>query len=94
MSPQAPKVLRLDPRDNVAVALAPLVSGDPLHAYGLEIVVRQPIPFQHKVALTTIALGAPVMKYGETIGVASAAIEPGEHVHVHNVASSRFPGRA
>ena len=33
--------------------------------------------------------GAPVRKYGECIGVATADIAPGSHVHVHNMESRR-----
>ena len=33
--------------------------------------------------------GAPVIKYGEAIGNASATINTGDYVHVHNVVSAR-----
>ena len=49
------------------------------------IVARQAIPYGHKVALRPIRAGEPVIKYGERMGIATADIEPGEHVHVHNV---------
>jgi hypothetical protein len=42
------------------------------------------IPFGHKVALRDMLCGAPVVKYGVAIGVATQAIFQGEHVHVHN----------
>lgn len=42
------------------------------------------IPFGHKVALRDMPCGAPVVKYGVAIGVATQAIALGEHVHVHN----------
>lgn len=42
------------------------------------------VPFGHKVALRRMVCGAPVLKYGVTIGVATQDISPGEHVHVHN----------
>lgn len=44
------------------------------------------IPFGHKVALYDIEKGASVVKYGVVIGSATAAINKGEHVHVHNLA--------
>ena len=43
------------------------------------------IPAGHKVALTAIAAGAPVIKYGYPIGVATGDIHPGDHVHTHNL---------
>lgn len=51
---------------------------------------NQPIPLGHKVALRDIAAGRPVMKYGSSIGVAAADIRAGDHVHVHNLRSTRW----
>ena len=39
----------------------------------------------HKYALRDIAAGEPVIKYGNPIGIATAPIKKGEHVHTHNV---------
>jgi altronate dehydratase small subunit len=44
------------------------------------------------VALRPIEAGELVLKYGQTIGRAGARIEPGEHVHVHNVEGTRGRG--
>ena len=85
-------VLVISERDNVATALEALEPGHALDVRGAKIVVRDPIPRGHKVALAAIAAGEPVMKYGNPIGLASAAIAPGGHVHTHNVASSRGRG--
>ncbi len=52
--------------------------------------VRVPIPLGHKVALRPVEAGADVVEYGLRIGHATAAIRPGEHVHVHNVRSARW----
>ena len=59
---------------------------------GTSVTVVEPIAPGHKVALTDIAVGQPVIKYGSPIGTASAAIAAGAHVHTHNVASSRGRG--
>ena len=85
----AKRFLLLDGRDSVAVALEPLEPGDEIAA----VVVIQPVPFGHKVALTAIAEGAAVLKYGEVIGVAMSPIAPGAHVHVHNLVSARLDTR-
>ena len=94
----------LHPRDNVATALVDLVPGSVVErpakdsseagaAHDSEpIEVQSAIPFGHKLALTTISRGEPVIKYGEVIGLATADIAPGEHVHVHNVESQRGRG--
>ena len=42
----------------------------------------------HKYALRPIACGENVVKYGMPIGHATRDIAPGEHVHVHNLATN------
>ena len=56
------------------------------------VCAQEPIAFGHKLALVPLAAGAPVYKYGEVIGIASADIPAGAHVHVHNVESQRGRG--
>lgn len=56
------------------------------------IAVVERIPFGHKFALRLIKTGEPVIKYGETIGLATKDILPGQHVHVHNLESCRGRG--
>lgn len=56
----------------------------------LTIQVREIIPIGHKLALTDIAEGSDVIKYGEVIGRAVAAIPTGAHLHVHNVKTKRW----
>ncbi|HEX2560512.1 altronate dehydratase family protein [Phenylobacterium sp.] len=78
----AASLLRIDPRDDVAVALRGLAAGD---AVADGVVARQDIPAGHKVALRALAAGEAVRKYGWPIGGASADIAPGDHVHTHNL---------
>jgi altronate hydrolase len=80
----SPSLLRIDPRDDVAVALRPLGAGEAVED---GIRAAQEIPAGHKVALKAIAEGAPVLKYGWPIGRATRAIAAGEHVHSHNLAT-------
>lgn len=76
-------LLRLRPDDSVAISLGPLPAGETV-APG--VVTGQPIPAGHKVALAAVPTGAPVTKYGQTIGYARQPIRPGDHVHLHNLA--------
>ena len=48
------------------------------------LLLRESIPFGHKVARQEIAEGQAVIKYGLAIGKATKTIQSGEHVHVHN----------
>ena len=84
--------LRISAADNVAVALEALQPGAVVDLPGCRVVARDPIPSGHKIALAPIAAGQPVLKYGSPIGLATVAIAPGEHVHTHNVESTRGRG--
>lgn len=92
-SPVPPRLLHLNARDNVAVAIRPVAGGETVEVAGKMLLVIDPIPFGHKLALAAMAEGAEVVKYGEVIGRVSAPIAAGAHVHVHNVVSARLPGR-
>lgn len=86
-----PGALRLHPTDNVAVAVVDLGRGELVELPDAAVTTIEPVRAGHKVAVAPIALGGPVRKYGETIGIASAAIPIGAHVHVHSVVSGRLP---
>ncbi|BCV24517.1 UxaA family hydrolase [Gelria sp. Kuro-4] len=83
-------------QDNVATALEDIPAGATVKlrvgSEEREVQVRAAIPFGHKFALQPIPAGGDIIKYGEVMGEAAAAIEPGEHVHVHNVESRRGRG--
>jgi altronate dehydratase len=84
--------LVISDRDNVATALQPLEPGRELQVSGVTVTVRQPVPSGHKIALRAIHAGDAVVKYGSPIGLATVEIDAGEHVHTHNVASTRGRG--
>ena len=72
-------------RDNVVIALQPFAQGHRLEVQGQTIVLLQPVERGHKIAVKAIAAGEDIIKYGYPIGIATAAIQSGEHVHVQNV---------
>lgn len=83
--------LVLHPADTVAILPARAAQGaDPL---GLGRPLAGPLAAGHKVARVAHDLGAPVVKFGQIIGRATAPIAPGAHVHSHNCAVTD-PGRA
>ena len=90
------KIIIINPKDNVATALADLPAGEVLKedlaGSSREIRLNQDIPFGHKLGIQAIPAGSPVIKYGEVIGTASAPIGIGDYVHVHNVQSNRGRG--
>lgn len=86
------RVLQIDPRDTVAVALGALDEGQEIVVAGSALTIRDAIPFGHKVAIKPMKTGDWVIKYGERIGMATRDIAVGQHVHVHNVESYRGRG--
>ncbi len=82
-------LMMMHPEDNVAVCLRALVAGEEvrvtLDEKTLSVKVLESIPLGHKVALSQIALGQAITKYGEIIGRATIEILVGQHVHSHNV---------
>lgn len=82
-------VIRIHADDDVVIARHQLVGGTVLASEG-GVVVAGLVPPGHKVAVRAIAAGASVRRYGQVIGHATQAIAPGQHVHVHNLAFSRF----
>jgi altronate dehydratase len=90
--------LKLHTEDNVATVTEALAAGEAVSirsTRGTEVervaaADGVPLPF-HKIALLDIVEGAPLLKYGEIIGYASAPIARGDWVHVHNVQSANLP---
>lgn len=90
------KMLVLSAEDNVATCLDDMAAGTRVDVTAggepRTVVLVDDIAFGHKFAVSRIDAGATVVKYGEAIGIASTLIEPGGHVHVHNVESVRARG--
>lgn len=90
--------LKVDDKDNVATVFANGIED------GTEVEIRDKkgdispvtvigdIPYGHKIAVRDIRKGEAIMKYGESIGGASADIKRGEYVHVHNMEARRGRG--
>ena len=76
--------IRIHPGDNVAVALKAIPAG----AQFMGITAQGEIPQGHKMALQSISAGDQVMKYGFSIGHATADIAAGQWVHTHNMATN------
>jgi len=81
----APTHLRAHPDDNVVIIVTDIRSGTEL----LEgVVTRRNHVLGQKVALVDISAGDQVLRYGASIGSASADIVVGEFVHDHNLVSN------
>ena len=78
--------IRIHPQDSVAVALSPLKEGTLIRLEdGTEVTLIEDIPQGHKFALKDIPSGTSIIKYGNSIGIASADIRAGAWIHTHNM---------
>jgi arabinonate dehydratase len=84
--PLAGCALLLDADDEVAVATRELPAGTTVLIGPAEVTLPGGVPRGHKLAVRAVPRGSPVHKYGQPIGVATADIAVGDHVHVHNLA--------
>ncbi|MDO5605440.1 MAG: altronate dehydratase family protein [Paracoccus sp. (in: a-proteobacteria)] len=83
---ETPAAIILNPADNVGVARIAIPKGRGVATDDGVLIAQADIPSGHKIALRAIAAGAAVLKYGQVIGVATADIAAGDHVHLHNLA--------
>lgn len=69
--------IQINPLDNVAVALRPLLKGGVIEINGEEIVLIEDIPAGHKIALRDFAEGDIVIKYGSPISHTAQCVKKG-----------------
>ncbi|MBR6178785.1 MAG: altronate dehydratase [Bacteroidales bacterium] len=82
--------IRINPSDNVAVALTPLKSGTKIALNG-GIILQNDIPSGHKFAITDIPEGGNVIKYGFPIGHLICNVSAGCHID-HNILKTNLEG--
>jgi len=78
--PDQPRYVRVHERDNVAI----IVNAGGLPAgtrFASGLTLTESIPEAHKVALADLEQGAPILRYGVTIGYAASPIAQGSWVH-------------
>jgi altronate dehydratase small subunit len=91
------KAIQIDEKDNVATVTSNVSSGEIVEVVSHKgTVILRPkavdaIRFGHKIALADLEKGDRVIKYGETIGLASMSIGVGAWVHTHNAESAAIP---
>ena len=83
----ASTVLQIDPRDNVLVALQPLVAGSTVQFGDAAETcpVTEAIPAKHKMALSNLEPGGLIRMYGMTVGEVTQAIPRGGLISTRNV---------
>ncbi|MBQ4381967.1 MAG: UxaA family hydrolase, partial [Oscillospiraceae bacterium] len=76
-----PDFIKINPADNVAVALRPIKAGESFEG----VAALTDIPQGHKMVLRPIKAGENVIKYGFPIGHATQDLAPGTWIHTHNM---------
>ena len=76
----AKQTIKINPLDNVAVALCNLQKGGIYEG----VTLAEDVAKGHKFALRDIKQGENIIKYGSPIACATADIKKGGHVHTHN----------
>ena len=75
------KYLKINPADNVAVAIAELKAGETITVDGISITVAENIPAGHKITLKDFAEGDQVIKYGYPIGHTQVPVKQGHWIN-------------
>ncbi|WPO84562.1 altronate dehydratase family protein [Chryseobacterium sp. JJR-5R] len=79
------KVLKVNPKDNVIVALLDLPAGESVHLDGTDYTVLKDIKAKHKFAAVDFENGDHILMYGVIVGKANQPIKRGEVITTENV---------
>ncbi len=83
--------LSLHPNDTVLVALQDLPAGTVIDYNGTTITLPRMVPAKHKLTLTALAPGDPVVMYGVLVGKATQPIGIGEQLTTFNLRHEAEP---
>ena len=77
--------IKINPSDNVAVALVPLSKGTVIKLDDITLTLTEDIMQGHKFSLKNLKPGDSIIKYGNPIGHATSEIPAGSWIHTHNL---------
>jgi len=79
------KVLKVNPKDNVIVALLDLSAGETVHLDSADYTILKDIKAKHKFAAADFEDGDHIIMYGVIVGKANQSIKKGEVITTENV---------
>jgi altronate hydrolase len=79
------KVLKLDSKDNVLIALADLRRAEQISFDSQSYILESDVPAKHKFATEDLAAGASIIMYGVLVGKAVTPIRRGELLTTRNI---------
>ena len=86
-----PRVLQLDARDNVLIALTDLTQGEAIEFAGRTHTLASNVRAKHKFATASLAAGEEVIMYGVVVGKAVKPITSGELLTTSNIQHQATP---
>jgi len=81
--------MMIHPQDSVAMVLEDSKKGDVIRTPRGEITLLEDVEFAHKVLVTPLKKGEPVIKYQEEIGYMLVDAPAGTWIHNHNMGCDR-----
>ena len=85
------KILRINPKDNVLVALQDIEQGEKVLFEGLEYETLEKIPAKHKFFMQDLPQGSEVMMYGVLVGKTQFDVKKGARMDVENTKHAAEP---
>ncbi|OBS11475.1 altronate hydrolase [Elizabethkingia miricola] len=85
------KILRINPKDNVLVALQDIEQGEKVLFEGLEYETLEKIPAKHKFFMHDLPQGSEVMMYGVLVGKTQFDVKKGTRMNVENTKHAAEP---
>ena len=85
--------LKINPADNVAVAISPLKAGETIQVDGKDITLKTDIPAGHKVTLKDFNEGENIIKYGYPIGHAIKPVPQGSWISEKEIKTKKEAAR-
>ena len=79
------KYLKINPADNVVVAISDLKAGEIINEGNNQIVLKEDVPAGHKVTLKDFTEGENVIKYGYPIGHVRCNVEAGRWINENQI---------
>lgn len=79
------KYLKINPADNVVVAITDLKAGEIISDEGADVVLKEDVPAGHKVTLKDLTEGENVIKYGYPIGHVRKDVEAGKWINENQI---------
>lgn len=79
------RYLRINPADNVAVAIEPLQKGETIDIEGIVVTANSDVPAGHKILLKDLKEGENIIKYGYPIGHAKSNLKKGDFINENQI---------